>query len=188
MVERLKARMTSWIILLAGLDQTTDRCQRERGVYSFQDVAYYLARANVMNSIDRDVLQFRLDSEIRDLALDEFQDTYSIQYAWVRVLAGEQDNLMVVGVDDQSIYGWGGARIENIQRFSEDFSNSTTIRLEQNYRSTGSILKAANHLIDNNSGRLGKQLWTDGGGGEPITLYSGSVSYTHLTMPTICSV
>lgn len=107
------------------------------------------------------------------LLVDEFQDTNTIQYAWLRVLAGEQDNLMVVGDDDQSIYGWRGARIENIQRFSEDFSNSTTIRLEQNYRSTGSILKAANHLIDNNSGRLGKQLWTDGGGGEPITLYSG---------------
>ena len=107
------------------------------------------------------------------LLVDEFQDTNTIQYAWLRVLAGEQDNLMVVGDDDQSIYGWRGARIENIQRFSEDFKNSITIRLEQNYRSTGSILKAANHLIDNNSGRLGKQLWTDGGVGELITLYSG---------------
>ncbi|RPG49060.1 MAG: DNA helicase II [Gammaproteobacteria bacterium TMED1] len=107
-----------------------------------------------------------------ELLVDEFQDTNAVQYAWLRVLAGENDNLLVVGDDDQSIYGWRGARIENIQRFSEDFDNSRTIRLEQNYRSTGSILKAANHLIGNNEGRLGKELWTDGGDGDLINLYS----------------
>lgn len=107
------------------------------------------------------------------LLVDEFQDTNTIQYAWLRILAGEQDNLMVVGDDDQSIYGWRGARIENIQRFTSDFSNSATIRLEQNYRSTGTILKAANHLIDNNAGRLGKELWTKDGDGEPISVYAG---------------
>ena len=109
----------------------------------------------------------------RALLVDEFQDTNTIQYAWLRLLAGNNDNLMVVGDDDQSIYGWRGARIENIQKFSTDFPNSKTIRLEQNYRSTGSILKAANHLVDNNQGRLGKNLWTEAGDGDLINLYSG---------------
>ncbi len=109
----------------------------------------------------------------RALLVDEFQDTNTIQYAWLRLLAGNNDNLTVVGDDDQSIYGWRGARIENIQKFSTDFPNSKTIRLEQNYRSTGSILKAANHLVDNNQGRLGKNLWTEAGDGDLINLYSG---------------
>ena len=107
------------------------------------------------------------------LLVDEFQDTNTIQYAWLRLLAGNNDNLMVVGDDDQSIYGWRGARIENIQKFSNDFPNSKTIRLEQNYRSTGSILKAANHLVENNQDRLGKNLWTEAGDGDLINLYSG---------------
>ena len=107
------------------------------------------------------------------LLVDEFQDTNSIQYAWLRVLAGNRDNLFVVGDDDQSIYGWRGAKIENIQKFSQDFPNSELIRLEQNYRSTGNILNAANGLIDQNAGRLGKELWTDSGDGDPISLYAG---------------
>ena len=106
------------------------------------------------------------------LLVDEFQDTNTIQYAWVRQLAGDNNNLVVVGDDDQSIYGWRGARIENIQRFSTDFPESQTIRLEQNYRSTGSILKAANGVISQNAGRLGKELWTDAGDGEPIYDYA----------------
>ncbi|MBD3648306.1 MAG: DNA helicase II, partial [Pseudomonadales bacterium] len=106
------------------------------------------------------------------LLVDEFQDTNTIQYAWLRVLAGDRDNIMVVGDDDQSIYGWRGAKIENIQRFSEDFPKSRTIRLEQNYRSTSKILKAANGLIDQNAGRLGKELWTEGSDGDPINLYA----------------
>jgi DNA helicase-2/ATP-dependent DNA helicase PcrA len=109
----------------------------------------------------------------RYLLVDEFQDTNTIQYAWLRLLAGDNDNIMVVGDDDQSIYGWRGAKIENIQRISKDFPNSEIIRLEQNYRSTGSILKAANELIDQNPGRLGKELWTEGSDGDPIRLYAG---------------
>ena len=105
------------------------------------------------------------------ILVDEFQDTNAIQYAWLRVLAGRDSKLMVVGDDDQSIYGWRGARIENIQQFSTDFPGTETIRLEQNYRSTATILKAANALIDHNQGRLGKNLWTDGSDGEPISLY-----------------
>lgn len=107
------------------------------------------------------------------LLVDEFQDTNTIQYAWLRVLAGDRDNLMVVGDDDQSIYGWRGAKIENIQQFTKDFSNASTVRLEQNYRSTSNILTAANGLIDQNMSRLGKELWTDMGDGDPIQLYAG---------------
>lgn len=107
------------------------------------------------------------------LLVDEFQDTNTIQYAWLRVLAGSSGHIMAVGDDDQSIYGWRGARIENIHRFRDDFANVGIVRLEQNYRSTGTILEAANSLIDNNADRLGKKLWTDGGTGDPIQVYSG---------------
>lgn len=104
--------------------------------------------------------------------VDEFQDTNSVQYAWLRMLAGSTSCVTAVGDDDQSIYGWRGAKIENIQRFTQDFSHTQTIRLEQNYRSTGNILQAANGVIANNSGRLGKKLWTEGEKGEPISLYA----------------
>lgn len=106
------------------------------------------------------------------ILVDEFQDTNTIQYAWIKVLAGQSAHLMAVGDDDQSIYGWRGARIENIHRLSRDFANTMTIRLEQNYRSTGNILNAANALIANNDDRLGKNLWTEGNEGEPIALYA----------------
>lgn len=108
----------------------------------------------------------------RHILVDEFQDTNTVQYAWLRVLAGNSSNVTVVGDDDQSIYGWRGARIENIQDFTKTFPDVATVRLEQNYRSTSTILKAANRLIANNSGRLGKELWTDGKEGEPISLYA----------------
>jgi DNA helicase-2/ATP-dependent DNA helicase PcrA len=108
----------------------------------------------------------------RHVLVDEFQDTNAVQYAWLRLLASGGDSLMVVGDDDQSIYGWRGAKIENIQQFSADFADAEVIRLEQNYRSTAGILKAANALIANNQGRLGKELWTEDGDGEPINLYA----------------
>ncbi len=108
----------------------------------------------------------------RHILVDEFQDTNAVQYAWLRLLGKGGDSLMVVGDDDQSIYGWRGAKIENIHQYSSDFPDAETIRLEQNYRSTASILKAANALIVNNSGRLGKELWTDGGDGDAISLYA----------------
>ncbi|MFM1000917.1 DNA helicase II [Yersinia enterocolitica] len=106
-----------------------------------------------------------------NILVDEFQDTNNIQYAWIRLLAGDRSNVMIVGDDDQSIYGWRGAQVENIQRFLKDFPGAETIRLEQNYRSTSNILTAANTLIANNDGRMGKNLWTDGAQGEPISLY-----------------
>jgi DNA helicase-2/ATP-dependent DNA helicase PcrA len=106
------------------------------------------------------------------ILVDEFQDTNTVQYAWLRMLAGDSGHITVVGDDDQSIYGWRGARVENIQRFQQDFRNARVSRLEQNYRSTGTILKAANAVIANNAERMGKQLWTEGNDGDPVQLYT----------------
>ena len=106
------------------------------------------------------------------LLVDEFQDTNAIQYAWLRILAGTTGIPFVVGDDDQSIYRWRGARVEHIHQFQRDFPGTTVVKLEQNYRSTATILNAANALIANNSSRMGKNLWTDGADGEAIKLYS----------------
>lgn len=106
------------------------------------------------------------------ILVDEFQDTNTIQYAWIRLLAGENTPVLAVGDDDQSIYGWRGAKVENIQQFSKDFKDAQIIRLEQNYRSTATILEAANALITNNNSRMGKDLWTAGSSGEKIVVYS----------------
>ena len=103
--------------------------------------------------------------------VDEFQDTNTIQYQWVRLLSGGQGDMFIVGDDDQCVYGWRGSKVENIQRFADDFPGTQTIRLERNYRSTHNILKAANALIAHNATRLGKNLWTADGDGEPIQLY-----------------
>ncbi|RUR54278.1 DNA helicase II [Vreelandella populi] len=105
--------------------------------------------------------------------VDEFQDTNTLQYAWLKLLTGMQTPMTAVGDDDQSIYGWRGAKVENIRRFEEEFPQTHTVRLEQNYRSTSAILDAANALISHNSERLGKNLWTDGIEGEPISIYAG---------------
>jgi len=121
---------------------------------------------------DHPALLAQYRRRFRHILVDEFQDTNAVQYAWLRLLSAEADSLMVVGDDDQSIYGWRGAKIENIQQFSRDFPATETIRLEQNYRSSGTILKAANALIAHNQERLGKALWSDGGEGQPIALYS----------------
>ena len=142
----------------------------ERG--GLVDFAELLLRAHELWLNDARLLK-HYQERFRYLLVDEFQDTNTIQYAWLRVLAGDRDNVMVVGDDDQSIYGWRGAKIENIHQFSEDFPESRIVRLEQNYRSTGNILEAANGLIAGNLDRLGKELWTDGVEGEPINLYAG---------------
>jgi DNA helicase-2/ATP-dependent DNA helicase PcrA len=136
------------------------------------DFAELLLRAHELWVKNPDVLA-HYQRRFRAVLVDEFQDTNSIQYAWLRLLADENNAVTIVGDDDQSIYGWRGAKIENIHKFSRDFPDTRTIRLEQNYRSTGTILKAANAVIGNNSDRLGKELWTEGGDGDPIRLYSG---------------
>ena len=121
---------------------------------------------------DNDDIREHYQRRFQHILVDEFQDTNAIQYAWLRLMAGSNTPIFVVGDDDQSIYGWRGARIENIHHFERDFANTQVVRLEQNYRSTGTILKAANALIDNNHSRLGKELWTQSDDGEPIMFYS----------------
>ena len=120
---------------------------------------------------DNEDLRAHYQRRFQHILVDEFQDTNAIQYAWLRLMAGGETPTFVVGDDDQSIYGWRGARIENMHHFEQDFAGARIIRLEQNYRSTGIILKAANALIHNNRGRLGKKLWTQSDDGEPIMFY-----------------
>ncbi len=141
-------------------------CQRA-GVVDFAEL---LLRAHELWRDRPDILHHYRE-RFGAILVDEFQDTNAIQYAWLRLLAGERDNLFVVGDDDQSIYGWRGARVENIRDFQQHFPRARLVRLEQNYRSTGNILKAANAVIANNPGRLGKQLWTEDPEGEPIRVY-----------------
>ena len=135
------------------------------------DFAELLLRAHELWLNKPHILEHYRD-RFQNILVDEFQDTNGIQYAWLRMLAGDTGRVMIVGDDDQSIYGWRGAKIENIQRFLTDYEGAQTIRLEQNYRSTANILKAANSVIANNSERLGKELWTEGAEGEPISLYA----------------
>ncbi|WP_353572997.1 DNA helicase II [Candidatus Albibeggiatoa sp. nov. BB20] len=142
-------------------------CQR-MGVVDFAELllrSYELFR-------DNENLLFQYQQRFQHILVDEFQDTNTIQYAWLQLLAGVKSLLFAVGDDDQSIYGWRGAKIEHIQKFADNYANTQTIRLEQNYRSTGMVLAAANALIDNNPARLGKNLWTDGKAGEPIYIYT----------------
>lgn len=111
-------------------------------------------------------------ARFKHILVDEFQDTNKIQYAWLQMMTGPDSHVMIVGDDDQSIYGWRGAKIENIEKFTQEFPSVNTIRLEQNYRSTKTILEASNALIANNTERMGKELWTEGAEGEPISVYS----------------
>jgi len=135
------------------------------------DFAELLLRAHELLRDNPDVLDF-YRQRFRQVHVDEFQDTNTIQYAWLRLLTRDSDNLFVVGDDDQSIYGWRGAKIENIYNFQRHYANHQVIKLEQNYRSTGNILKAANSIISVNEGRMGKELWTDSGAGELLSLYA----------------
>ena len=116
---------------------------------------------------DREVLQ-HYQQRFRYIMVDEYQDTNSVQYLWLRLLAQERKNICCVGDDDQSIYSWRGAQVENILKFEKDFPGAKVIRLEQNYRSTPHILAAASGVIANNSGRLGKTLWTEHTEGEKV--------------------
>ncbi|WP_258086468.1 DNA helicase II [Xenorhabdus bovienii] len=153
----------TWMKIYQAYQEACDRA-------GLVDFAELLLRAHELWLNKPQILQHYRE-RFTNLMVDEFQDTNSIQYAWIRLLAGDSGKVMIVGDDDQSIYGWRGAQVENIQRFLRDFPAAETIRLEQNYRSTSNILKAANALIAHNSDRLGKSLWTEGGEGEPIALY-----------------
>ena len=135
------------------------------------DFAELLLRAHELLRDNAELLEFYRE-RFRHVHVDEFQDTNSIQYAWLRLLTEGNNNLFVVGDDDQSIYGWRGAKIENIFNFQKHYPDHQVVRLEQNYRSTGHILKAANTLIANNDSRMGKELWTESGEGQHISLYT----------------
>ncbi len=144
-----------------------EACQRSGSI----DFADLLLKVHQLWLTKPDIL-LHYQQRFRAILVDEFQDTNAIQYAWVRLLAGKENHVMVVGDDDQSIYGWRGAKVENILRFSKDYPRAVITRLEQNYRSTGRILAAANALIAHNSGRMGKNLWTTGDEGPPIVVYA----------------
>ena len=144
-----------------------EACRRSGSV----DFAELLLRAQELWRDRPDILHHYRE-RFAHILVDEFQDTNATQYAWLRLLAGDRGNLFVVGDDDQSIYGWRGARVQNIRDFQKDFPGAPLVRLEQNYRSTGTILDAANAVIANNAARLGKNLWTAGGKGEPIRVYA----------------
>ncbi len=146
--------------------------------------AAYQRRLQTLNAADfGDLLLHNLtlfeNSELRALwqarfrhvLVDEYQDTNTAQHLWIRVLAAGHGNVCAVGDEDQSIYGWRGAQVENILRFQEDFPSATVVRLEQNYRSTGHILGAASALIGCNRQRLGKTLWTEGAQGERVQVH-----------------
>ncbi|RBP53607.1 DNA helicase II [Arenicella xantha] len=153
--------------LLAVYSHYESLCQRF-GLIDFSELllrAYELLKNN-------EVLRARYQDRFQHVLVDEFQDTNSIQYAWLRLLVQKSRNLFAVGDDDQSIYGWRGAKVENILQFEKDFPDTKVVRLEQNYRSTSHILSAANAVIENNNTRLGKNLWTAGEDGEQVKLYT----------------
>jgi DNA helicase-2/ATP-dependent DNA helicase PcrA len=143
-----------------------DACRRN-GVVDFAELL--LRSHELWKDVPGLVDHYR--SRFGHVLVDEFQDTNTIQYSWMKTLVGSTSIPFVVGDDDQSIYRWRGAKVENLQQFRRDFPGVQLCRLEQNYRSTGTILAAANAIIAMNSGRIGKKLWTEGGKGEPIRLY-----------------
>ena len=167
--EHLEHRGDGWMERLQRIYATYQETCERTGVVDFAEL---LLRCHELFR-DRDDVLAHYRARFRHILVDEFQDTNTIQYAWLRLLAGGEGHLCCVGDDDQSVYGWRGARIENIQQFPRDFADVATVRLERNYRSSGNILAAANALIANNHGRMGKNLWTEDGDGEPIDVYAG---------------
>ena len=151
----------------------------------YRELDHRLAKANAMDFDDLLVKTFELLSKrpevleryqdrFRQISVDEYQDTNHVQYAITNLLAARYRNLMVVGDDDQSIYSWRGADIQNILDFEKDYPDAHVVRLEQNYRSTGHILAAANAVVANNARRKPKRLFTDAGDGEKIKVFQAS--------------
>lgn len=187
--KRWPARQSAWFINaakdegkrskhIAGGDPSTDTLIRVYDAYQrtceragLVDFAELLLRAHEL-WLQQPALLHHYQQRFTHLLVDEFQDTNSVQYAFVRVLAGSTGRVFVVGDDDQSIYGWRGAKVENVQQFLRDFDGAVALKLEQNYRSTANILNAANAVIAHNPGRLGKTLWTADPEGELIELYA----------------
>jgi len=164
--------------LQPGADPWADAMRRAYALYQERcdraglvDFAELLLRAHELLR-DNTALLAHYRHRFGELLIDEFQDTNAIQYGFVRLLAGETGRVFVVGDDDQAIYGWRGAKVENVQRFLHDYPGAITLKLEQNYRSSANILSAANAVITHNPDRLGKQLWTESGDGEAIDLYA----------------
>ena len=167
--EHLERPADLWMERMVRIYATYQETCERTGVVDFAEL---LLRCHELFR-DRDDVLAHYRARFRHVLVDEFQDTNTIQYAWLRLLAGSEGHLCCVGDDDQSVYGWRGARIENILQFPRDFADVATVRLERNYRSSGNILAAANALIANNQGRMGKNLWTEDGDGEPIDVYAG---------------
>jgi DNA helicase-2/ATP-dependent DNA helicase PcrA len=145
-----------------------EQCQRE-GVADFAELllrSFELLHRN-------EVLRQHYQARFRFILVDEFQDTNRLQYRWLKMFAGPESRLFAVGDDDQSIYTFRGANVGNMADFERDFKVAKVIRLEQNYRSHGNILDAANALISNNRNRLGKNLWTSAGTGDPLRVFEG---------------
>src|SRR5262245_50477040 len=145
-----------------------EQCQRE-GVADFAELLLRSFELLSRNEILRNHYQARF----HHVLVDEFQDTNRLQYRWLKLFAGPATRLFAVGDDDQSIYGFRGANVGNLAEFEKEYSKGRVIRLEQNYRSQGNILDAANALISNNTRRLGKNLWTSAGQGDPLRVYEG---------------
>ncbi len=155
--------------LISIYERYEQTCQRS-GLVDFAELL--LRTLELLKNNER--IRNEFQNRYQYVLVDEFQDTNAIQYQWVKILSEPTNNLFAVGDDDQSIYGWRGARVENILNFEQDYPSAKLIRLEQNYRSTSTILSAANAVIGHNSGRMGKELWTAGEDGDPITLYGAS--------------
>jgi DNA helicase-2/ATP-dependent DNA helicase PcrA len=149
---------------------TYEELCRRFGLVDFAEILLRTLELFRNNQTIRETYQNRFEHVL----VDEFQDTNTIQYQWIKLISAKHKNLFAVGDDDQSIYGWRGAKVENVLSFEKDFANATVFRLEQNYRSSGNILNAANAVISHNSGRLGKELWTNEADGLPIRLYAAS--------------
>ncbi|KML14807.1 MULTISPECIES: UvrD-helicase domain-containing protein [Burkholderia] len=145
------------------------QCQRE-GVVDFPELLLRCYELLAYNA----PLRAHYQARFRHILVDEFQDTNKLQYAWLKMLAGGQNAIFAVGDDDQSIYAFRGANVGNMRDFEDEFRVRNLIKLEQNYRSHGNILDAANQLISNNTHRLGKNLRTDAGHGEPVRVYEAS--------------
>ncbi|MCL5271617.1 MAG: UvrD-helicase domain-containing protein, partial [bacterium] len=185
--EQVRGWITTAKILMLGPDEARRQLSADFGPACAQVYARYQERLLANNAVDFDDLILhvvrifqghpdvlaRYQERWRYILVDEYQDTNRVQFEFVRLLAERYGNICAVGDEDQSIYSWRGAEIENLLKFPELFDGTRIVRLEQNYRSTETILRAASAVIAHNTQRLGKDLWSELGLGEPITFFAG---------------